>query len=249
MSPSNEAPRAEPRRLGSYTTAKVCRGRVERLEQHVARLRRDAARLGLPLPDAREVERLFLTTARVEFGGNDGIVRLEWSHLPGEPPELLAKPRAFKPLPDRWRAASSKNVHPGREFRANTKYVDVTTYDLGREEVAANDIEEVLLFDGDGFLVEGGHSNFVVVTESGDLVTPDFDLGGVEGLGLAVLRHGRPELGFARLDRAALTRAREVMSVNAVRGVVPIVAIDGRPVGSGAPGPTSHRLQAVFGRR
>lgn len=246
MSPSNEAPAAEPRRLGSYTTAKVHAGRVERLEQHVARLRRDAARLDLPLPPAREVEALLLATASSAFERGDGIVRIEWSHLPDAPPALQAKPRAFNPLPSTWRAATSKATHPGPEFRANTKYVDVPAYDLSREEVASSEVEEVLLFDAQGWLVEGGNSNFVVVTEAGDPVTPAYALGGVEGLGLTVLRHGRSELREARLDHDAVARAREVMSVNAVRGVVPIIEIDGRPVGAGAPGPVAKRLSAAF---
>ena len=249
MSPSIEAPAAEPRRLVSYTTAKVTAGRVERLEQHVARLRRDAVRLHLPAPPARDVERCFLEAARQAFGRGDGIVRVEWSHEPGRSPALLAKPRAFDPRPDRWRAATSSAIHPGPADRANTKFVDVPAWDRGREEVASSAYDEVLLFDADGFLVEGSHSNLLAMTEAGALVTPDLSLGGVEGLGLAVVRHGRRDLREAHLDREAVTSVRELMCVNAVRGVVPVVELDGRPVGDGEPGPVSRRLGAVFGRR
>ncbi len=249
MGPSNEAPRAEPRRLGSYTTAKITAGRVERLEQHVARLRRDAERLGLPLPPAREAERCLLEAARAAFADGDGILRLEWSALPDGTPELRTRPRPFAPLPDRWRAAIASAIHPGPDGRANTKHVDVPAYDRAREEVASRGVEEVLLFDAEGFLVEGSRSNLLVLTADGDLVTPALALGGVEGLGLAVLRHGRREVREARLTRDDVENAREVMSVNAVRGVVPIVEIEGRPVGDGTPGPVSRRLGAAFGRR
>ena len=87
------------------------------------------------------------------------------------------------------------------------------------------------------------------MTEAGALVTPELALGGVEGLGLAVVRHGRRDLREARLDREAVLNVRELMCVNAVRGVVPIVEFDGRPVGDGQSGPVSRRLGAVFGRR
>ena len=241
MRPSNEAPAAEPRRLGSYTTAKVSAGRIERLEQHVARLRRDAGRLGLPLPAGRDVERVSLESARETFGRGDGIVRVEWSHLP-------AIPRAFNPTGDAWRTIVSKATHPGREFRANTKYTDVPAYDLGREEVASSEIDEVLLFDADGFLVEGSHSNFLAVTAEGRLVTPAYALGGVEGLGLTIVRHGR-DVAEAWLASEDVENARELMSVNTVRGVVPIIEVGDHRVADGRPGPLSRTLAAIFQTR
>ena len=136
MTASNEASDLEVRRLGSYTTAKVSAGRVERLERHVARLRRDAARLDLPLPDRTDVERVFVASAQETFGRGDGIVRVEWSHAPGAAPELIAKPRPFNMLPATWRAITSRVVHPGPELRANTKYVDVAAWEPAARDVA-----------------------------------------------------------------------------------------------------------------
>lgn len=249
MSVSNEASDPAVRRFGSYTTAKVTGGRVERLERHVARLRRDAARLGLPLPERAAVEEAFLEAAREAFGRGDGIVRVEWSHAPGEAPQLIAKPRAYVAAPPTWRAITSSIVHPGPELRANTKCVDVAAWDAGREAVAAGDFEEVLLFDAQGRLVEGSHSNFLLVLDDGRLVTPALALGGVEGLGLETVRYGRGDLEEAELSRDDVASARELMSVNVVRGVVPIVSLDGQPVGDGRPGPRSVALGAVFGVR
>jgi branched-subunit amino acid aminotransferase/4-amino-4-deoxychorismate lyase len=40
-----------------------------------------------------------------------------------------------------------------------------------------------------------------------------------------------------------------VLNTGSVRGVVPIVAIDGRPVGDGAVGPHARALFAAFGER
>ncbi|MEM9175760.1 MAG: aminotransferase class IV [Myxococcota bacterium] len=248
MRPSNEAPGAEPRRLGSYTTAKVSAGRVERIELHVARLRRDAERLGLPPPDARAVERLFLESARATFGRGDGIIRVEWSCREGEAPALEARPRPFVPLGDAWRAVTAETIHPGPERRANTKFVDVGAYDRGRAQVASSDVDEVLLFDADGFLVEGSHSNVLVVTQAGHLVTPALPLGAVEGLGMQVLRHGR-SIEEARLRASDLASAREILCVNAVRGVVPLCELDGRALALPEDGGMAARLSSVFGGR
>ena len=178
MDPSTEAPATEPRRLGSYSTARVRAGRVERLEQHVARLRRDASRIGLPLPPAPATERAVVARASEAFGLGDGIIRVEWSRPPGHAPELRTLPRAFVPHGKTWRAASARTPHPGPEQRANTKYVDVPAYDRARAEAAESESDEVLLFDARGFLVEGSRSNCLVVTSEGRLVTPALALGG-----------------------------------------------------------------------
>lgn len=249
MDPSNEASAALPRRLGSYTTAKVTAGRVERVEQHAARLRRDAGRLGLPQPPARDVEECLLDNAREAFGRGDGIVRVEWSQAPGGAPELFARPRPFAPLPEVWRATIAKTAHPGPEQRANTKAVDVPAYDLAREEVAHGEVEEALLFDADGRLVEGSRSNLLLVTDEGRLETPALALGAVEGLGLAALRYGRHSVHEAHLTREDVANARELLAVNVVRGLAPIVSVDGRPIGSGRPGDAARALREVFGTR
>ncbi len=246
MGESSEAPGESPRRLGSYSTARVTAGRVERLERHAGRLRRDAGRLGLPLPTRVEIERVFLNSAAEAFPGGDGIVRVEWSHVPGGEPELIPTVRSIGSVPDRWRAVVSRATHPGPGFRANTKYVDVGAYDLGRAEVREADFDEVLLFDAEGVLVEGAHSNFLVVTERGRLMAPDPVLGAVEGLGLTIVMENQPEIVFGRLRREDLDSVLEFMSVNAVRGVVPVVELDGKPVASGRPGPWAKRLSAAF---
>ncbi|MBJ21405.1 MAG: hypothetical protein CL933_18515 [Deltaproteobacteria bacterium] len=246
MGESGETSGEFPRRLGSFTTARVTAGRVERTERHAARLRRDAKRLGLPLPPRLEIEDLFREAAAAAFGRGDGIVRIEWSRPPGGGPELIPTPRPLGSVPRNWRAKISQTTHPGREFRANTKYVDVLAYDAGRREMRETGFDEVLLFDAHGLLVEGAHSNFLVVTRTGRLVTPDPALGAVEGLGLTIVLESQPEIAFARLRREDLESAREFMSVNAVRGVIPIIEWNGRPVANGKPGPWAERLRAPF---
>lgn len=238
----NEIPR-----FGSYTTARVTSGRVERAERHATRLRRDAARLGLPQPAQLEIEALLVDAAGSAFGSGDGILRIEWSGASEDAlPELFAVPRALGPEPDVWRAAVSGATHPGPEQRRNTKHVNVPAYDLARAEISQSKFDEVLLFDANGLLVEGGRSNFILVKESGQLVTPDLTLGAVEGLGLTVVLENRPEIGMARLTQDDVASAEELMSVNVVRGVVPIVELAGRPIADGRPGAWARRLLSLF---
>ena len=197
-------------------------------------------------PVVRDVEELFVDTAATEFGSGDGIIRMEWSQPEGGAPELIATPRPVGEEPDVWRAETSKAVHPGPEHRRNTKFVDVHAYDAARAEVAESRIDEVLLFDQDGWLVEGGRSNFLIVLENGEWIAPDPVLGAVEGLGLTLVLESSPEIKYGRLTRDDLLSARELMSVNIIRGVAPIVELDGHAIADGEPGERARSLAMLF---
>jgi branched-subunit amino acid aminotransferase/4-amino-4-deoxychorismate lyase len=122
----------------------------------------------------------------------------------------------------------------------------VTAYDLARQEREEAGLGEVLLFDGAGRLVEGTRSNVIVVSDSGRILTPALEFGPVEGLGLTIVREDHPELAAAELTHEDLERAREMMWVNCVRGVIAIVEFDGRAIANGQPGPISIRLGSAF---
>ena len=53
------------------------------------------------------------------------------------------------------------------------------------------------------------------------------------------------EVDITRVD---LSRARELIGVNAVRGACAITALDGQPVGDGQPGDWSRRLAEALAR-
>ncbi|MFK7896507.1 MAG: aminotransferase class IV [Myxococcota bacterium] len=247
MNYDNEASEHLLRRLGSYTTARVSRGRVERTERHALRLARDARRLGLPAPKLSLIESLFRETAEREFPDADGIVRVEWSRLGEQAPELIARHRSLGDSPPCWRACSAVTLHPGPEALRNTKAVTVPAYDSSREEMKRFGVEEVLLFDAAGILVEGCRSNLLLVLEDDAFVTPDLSLGPVEGIGLQIVAESRSDLNFARVQRDAVKSAKEIMAVNAVRGVVPVTELDQKPVGSGQAGPVAKSLASLFG--
>ena len=254
-------------RIGVYTTVRVCDGRLLRLAQHVSRLARDAERLGLPQPDRLVIEAQALAVVGGGLGLGSGVLRIEWSR-PDEPggadgtsPDAAARAgsastfalhatiRPLGPEPRTWRAATAKTRHPGPEDRANTKAVDVPAWDAARAEREAAGVDEMLLFDRAGRLVEGSRTNLIVVAGDGGISTPARNLGPVEGLGLEIVR---ASLGADALresdtiDRAVLRAAAELIAVNAVRGAVAIVELDGSPIAEGREGATALRLRSLF---
>ncbi len=239
---------------GCYTTARVSAGRIERLERHAGRLRRDAERLSLPLPDRRAVEALALAVVRAELRRGDGVVRVEWASAGDARPTLRATTRPLGPDSRTWRVATAKTVHPGPADRPNrkalgVKALGVPAYDEARGERARAGVDEVLLFDAAGRLVEGSRSNLIVVNRDGLARTPARSLGGVEGLALEIVREFAPEIRESvEIERDELASAGELIATNGVRGAVAIVELDGAPIGDGRPGPFAIRLRGLFFR-
>lgn len=242
-------------RVGCQTTARVTAGRVERLERHAGRLRRDALRLGLSAPERAAIEAAALAAVAAGLGRGDGLVRIEWSAAAAAAragaatpivPRLTATTRPLGADPEVWRAITASAIHPGPGARAGTKALALPAWDAARAEREAAGVDEALLFDGAGRVVEGSRTNLVVVTAEGFRLTPARGLGPVEGLGLEWVREAVggivESLG---IDRRDLLGAREVLAVNAVRGAVAIVELDGEAIADGRPGPLAKRLRTL----
>jgi branched-subunit amino acid aminotransferase/4-amino-4-deoxychorismate lyase len=219
----------------------VVRGRVLCLARHGRRLRRDAAALGLPEPAQADCERTLLEVAAAAFGAGDGIVRLEWRGA-----HLVGRPRPLGEERDAWRAVLAATLHPGRAVTAGVKGTDWAHVARAREEARAAGVDEAILLDGDGRVVEGARSNLVVVLAGGALVTPPLARGAVAGLGRELALEAAPEIREADLGHGELLAAREVVATNAVRGARPVVAIGGEQLGDGRAGPLSRRLAELL---
>jgi branched-subunit amino acid aminotransferase/4-amino-4-deoxychorismate lyase len=159
---------------------------------------------------------------------------------------VCAVPRELGPEPTTWQACVAPFPHEGRMPWSGAKVTNHLLFALAADHARVARAEEALLFDRDGYLVEGSRSNLVVVGEDGVPVAPDPTRGGVAGVGLEVLREREREIRVRHVSQSELARARELIAVNAIRGPRPVVALDGRAVGTGEPGPWARRLAQLF---
>jgi branched-subunit amino acid aminotransferase/4-amino-4-deoxychorismate lyase len=233
---------------GCYTTARVRRGRVVLPNQHAARLARDARALGLGEPKPADVAAILARLAREAFGESDGIVRLEARSDAAGRLRLVGTSRGLGADPASWSALCSGVTHPGPEGPPGIKRSHHPAVAAGRDEARRAQVDEALLFDGEGLLVEGARSSPVVVLADGRAVTPPLARGGVAGLARAIALDSDAGILEADLDRVALAAAREIVALNAVRGAHPVLRLDGRAVGDGRPGFAARYLGAVLER-
>jgi branched-chain amino acid aminotransferase len=120
---------------------------------------------------------------------------------------------------------------------------------LAVREAKAQGAQEALIVDGRGEVVEGATSN-VFVAKGGRLATPPEDAGILSGITRAYVLEAAAKAGIAvdqlRLRPEALYDADEVFVTSSIREVLPVVRVDGRVIGTGAPGPLARILHRAF---
>jgi branched-subunit amino acid aminotransferase/4-amino-4-deoxychorismate lyase len=228
-----------------YTTARYEAGGVRHAARVVRRLARDARRLGLGPLDEALCHAGLAELGRACFGAGSGIVRLE-ARATRAGVRLLATARPLAPDPPQWRARVSREVHPGPRAGAGTKRAGDPVIERARVEARADGLDEVLLLDAAGRLVEGSRTSLVVRGPRDRLRTPPLARGGVEGVAREILLERVPELEEDDVPAAELARADEIVAVSAPRGARAVVALGGAAVADGRPGASAGRLAAVL---
>jgi D-alanine transaminase len=242
-----------------YEVIPVFGGRVFLADAHLDRLDRSLAALRIRNPHARTAWHDIIAGLVSRNGGGSLAVYLQVTRGADAgrdhafPDDGLA-PTVFgmaTPVPD---------PHPDRhgiraitrpddrwnlcEIKATALLANVLARQAAREAGAG---EALLLRDG--LLTEASASS-VLVVEGGTVLRPPpapaILPGTTSDAVLAILT----ALGIPRRDEpvseARLRAADEIWIAAATRGVVPVLELDGRPVGSGQPGPVWARAAAAF---
>jgi branched-chain amino acid aminotransferase len=119
---------------------------------------------------------------------------------------------------------------------------------LARLEATRRGVDDALLLDERALLAEASTANVFLVVD-GSLVTPAprACLHGITRSVVLELARIRGEgCDEVEVDAELLRRADEVFVTGTGIGLVPVVEIDGRPVGDGSPGPLTARLAAEY---
>ena len=241
----------------AFETTRVYGGRPFRLGEHIARLERSAANIGLPAPDRSELERL-ATLALQHAGVPDATLRLYWSPgAPGGKPVGIAMVGTIPAWIEEMRARGQRLVslllpRPSSPWLLpGTKSVSYAVNMAAEAEAKRRGADDAVFVDADGIVLEGPVTN--IWWREGDiLVTPSVELGILAGETRAALLALAHDLGWAVQEGAyplaRLAAADEAFTSSSVREVVPVVELDGRPLERGPAADELQRsLRAVAG--
>lgn len=108
--------------------------------------------------------------------------------------------------------------------------------------------DDAVMLNADGHVTEATTAN-VFWVKGAEVFTPSLDCGILAGITRTLLIWAMRQEGFAvvegRFPPAALRGADEVFLTGTIRGVSPVVRIDGKNAGDGRPGPTTLRIVAL----
>jgi branched-subunit amino acid aminotransferase/4-amino-4-deoxychorismate lyase len=217
-------------------------------ERHAQRLARDARLLGLGEVDTAGVLALLHELALPTRDGPDAKARVEAQRDAGPGIRLAGTSTPIGDEAPTWRCVTASVLHAGASPTSSAKGSDRSLFEAAFAAAREAGADEALLLDAAGRLVEGTRSNVIVVARNGALVTPALGCGAQAGVTRSLLLERVPLLREAEVSRADLAAAREILATNAVRGVRPVTALDGHPVGDGQPGPWATRLDHAFRR-
>jgi D-alanine transaminase len=246
-----------------YEVCEVKAGRLVDETGHMGRLARSLAELGMPQPMAPgawgRVMRETIRRNRVR----DGLVYLQVSRGAGPrnflfppadtPPTVVCLARSVSPV--QMEAAAEvgirvKTMPDPRWERCDIKTVMLLPAALAKEAARAEGAKEAWFFGADGFVTEGASSNAWIVDGDGVLRTRDTNANILRGITRRTLMEVIADEGMAVDERpftpAEAVAAREAFITGAGTLVLPVVAVDGKPVGEGAPGPVATRLRRLY---
>lgn len=248
---------------GVYEVCEVLGGRIVDERRHMARLARSLSELRIRAPMAPAALSAVLHEVARRNRVGDGIVyvqitrgvaRREHAFPPPEtPPAIVVAARRID------RAQSERTAAAGiavitlpetRWARVDIKSVALLPNVLARQAAREQGAREAWFLDRQGFVTEGAASNAWIVTGEGRAVTRPAGSDILRGITREVLKDALADAGVVLEERpftvAEALQAREAFVTAASQLVMPVVRIDGRPVGDGKPGPVALALRQAF---
>lgn len=245
---------------GVFETCEIRHGQVFALTRHLQRLAASAAGLGIKTPDEEQVraavEQVRSEWVRTRSDDDLGRLRITWTDGPGPlgserlqgPGTLIvaAAPTAA-PSPVRVRVVpwtrNERSAVVGLKttsYGENAKALAYAVEHGDGEAIFGNNREE---------LCEGTGTN-VFIESDGVLYTPPLDSGCLAGITRALVLEWAADFGIEVREQTmplqALHEAEHAALTSSTRGLVPIVAVDGRELRAG---PATATMGPAFTQR
>jgi D-alanine transaminase len=245
---------------GVYEVCEVRSGRLVDERRHLDRLARSLRELRISAPmSGAALETVLRETVRrnrvwdgmVYLQVTRGVSRRDHAFPPDATrPSLVITARSLDRLAREKTAEHGIaviTVSENRWPRVDIKSVSLLPNVLAKQSAREAGAKEAWFVDAAGHVTEGASTNAWIVTRDGTIVTRPADQGILQGISRSVLLDMVAAQGLALEERPFTVdeayAAREAFVTSATQAVMPVIRIDGRPVGSGAPGPVTSALR------
>jgi D-alanine transaminase len=251
---------------GVYEVWRLIEGNAFEPEQHLARLERGLREIEIALPDDIRAPRFWSIAQRL-LADNDlasgeatlyvevtrgAAPRTHYYPPAGTPATVYMAAARFKPPESLRRTGAAAITQPDiRWLRCDLKTIQLLPNVMGKQRAVASGAIDAI-FVRDGMVTEGTHTSVFGVID-GVLRTHPADHHVLPGVTRAVLLQIASELGIPSdetpLSLTELFAASELFLAGTTNDVLPIIQVDDRVIGTGAPGPVAEQLfQALRAR-
>lgn len=250
---------------GVYEVCEVRGGRLVDERRHMARLDRSLTELRITRPMSPAALGVVLRETVRRNRVRDGIVYLQITRGVARrdfpfPPEdtkpsmvVTARSNDLAHLEHMAEEGIAVVTVPDiRWQRVDIKSVALLPNVLAKQAARDRRAREAWLVDAQGRVTEGASSNAWIVSRDGKLITHPLGRDILAGVTRSVVVDVLKAQGLAFEERAFSVdeayAAREAFVTSASQTVLPVVSIDGRPVGNGAPGLIAAALRRDYHR-
>ncbi len=248
---------------GLFETMRSYDGQVFRLDRHLSRLARSADMLGIgEALDVAELGRAVYDTISAN-GLSDARIRL--TVTAGEGERSLSLPASGSlttmivaeelVLPSQHayqNGISAAIVGAARNSQSplsGVKSIGYLESLIARSQAAAAGAEEAVMLNERGLVAECSTSNIFIVA-AGWLLTPSAESGILPGITRGIVIELASSMGIEASEGdvavADLLNADEAFITNSVIEILPLVELDGRPIGRGKPGEVTAGLSKAY---
>ena len=246
-----------------YEVWAVFDGKLADAEGHFARLSRSLGELRIAEPMSRAALTVVLREVLRRNRIRNGLVYLQVSRgvaprdhaFPTTPvaPAVVVTAKSVDYAAAEAKAAKGVAVittPENRWGRCDIKTVGLLPNALAKQAAKERGAAEAWFVDEMGLVTEGASSNAWIIDRDGVLRTRDTNANILRGVTRLTLMDVIREAGLTVSEKpfspAEAIEAKEAFITGAGSLVLPVVAVDGKPVGEGVPGPVAKRLRALY---
>lgn len=251
---------------GIYEVVGIRDGLVLDEEHHLDRLERSVGEIGMALPMPRAPLKLVIREMVRRNRIADGLVYMQvtrgaYRRDHAIPPDaarptliMTARPMNRRTVEERREKGVAVITRPDQRWaRCDIKSTALLPNILAKTEARGAGAFEAWLIDGDGYITEGSSTSAWIVDAAGNIVTRNLSHAILPGVTRREIVDAAGEAKIAIVERKftldEVLAAKEAFITAATLGATPVIAIDGRKIGDGKPGPVARRLQDLYLRR
>lgn len=246
-----------------YEVWGVAKGRLLDEEEHLDRLQRSLHELGMAEPMSRAALKLVLHEMVRRNAIANGLVYLQITRGTARRDHAVPKTALRPNLILTARRTDPGTTALGREIgiavvsrpderwaRRDIKSTALLPNILAKTAAREQGAYEAWLVDDKGLVTEGSSTTAWIVDAEGRLRTRDLSHAILPGVTRRVIMEALAEAQVRVEERpftlAEARAAKEAFITAATVGAMPVVKLDGQPVGDGRPGPVTRRVQDLY---